>query len=637
MKYHGFIELCHQSHITGWAADETLKPVPVVVAVGNAPAVVVLPNLMRPDLQAMGRALMSGFTYTFPEPLAPEDRVVVTLPDGTHLVGSPSTAHRARLQELLDGIDLSATGLELGPLDRPVLSKTRCNVLYVDHAPRADLRRKYAGADDSGAVDPDAIRDVDIVWREGAVRPLLPAGSSMSWCVASHVIEHTPDMIGWLRAISDALAPGALINLAVPDKERTFDWRRSPTELSALIAVHLERRTTPSAAQVFDHIALASNLGDDTPLELQKALDSAQEIVQNPNYVDVHCSVFTQQSFLLAMARIAELGLVDLALRRFFPTRTGTIEFIVSLVKSGRDTAANAATFREAAATLVEATAPSPREAAAAPTVAPAAGEPGQFREFTDLGQPFARADCHFYHSFDLPGVGYVEGEWDLRGRETAYLGGYDLKGKTVFDCGVASGFLAFEMERRGATVIGLDLDEEAERTMGLIPLSDYPGRFGQTMDAMVRQRRAAQKALRNSFLLARRVHKSSVRLMVGNIMTSAVSEEADVAFFGNILLHLRDPLAALHNIAPKVRDAIIVCEILVEPVLTLEGVPALLLASFGPQANPVTWWWISPSWLYRVLDSIGFTDVRAEEHKLRHTVDHSDVRAYTLVARRRR
>lgn len=636
MKFHGFLEYCYQSHIRGWAANETLEPVPVTVAVGDAPAIVVPPNLPRPDLEARGRALMSGFMYIFPEPLAPDDRVVVTLPDGTHLAGSPSTGHRARLRELLDGIDLSVPGLELGPLDRPILSKSRSKVLYVDHASREDLRRKYAAADDGGSVDLDRIRDVDIVWRGGALRALLPTGSPIGWCIASHVIEHTPDMIGWLRAITDALAPGGMINLAVPDKERTFDWRRSPTDLSALIATHLEGRATPSPAQVFDHIALASDLGDDRPLALQEALQRARKVARDPDYVDVHCSVFTQHSFLLAMASIAELGLVDLALRRFFPTRPGTNEFVVSLVKSGHDADANAATFREAAATMVV-PAPQPaRDAASAPIVAPAIGEPAQFREFTDPGQPLTRADCYFYHSFDLPGFGHVEGDWDLRGRETACLGGYDFKGKTVFDCGIASGFLAFEMERRGATVIGLDLDEDAERTMGLVPLSDYPGRFGQSMDSMIHHRRQAQKALRNSFLLARRVHKSSVRLMVGNIMTSAVPEEADVALFGNILLHLRDPLAALHNIAPKVRDAIIVCEILVEPVLTLEAPPALLLASFGPQASPVTWWWISPSWLYRVLGSIGFTDIRAEEHKLTHNVDQNEVRAYTLVARRR-
>ena len=40
--------------------------------------------------------------------------------------------------------------------------------------------------------------------------------------------------------------------------------------------------------------------------------------------------------------------------------------------------------------------------------------------------------ECHFYHTLDLPGFGTVEGEWDLRGRFDDYVGGVDLRGKTV-------------------------------------------------------------------------------------------------------------------------------------------------------------------------------------------------------------
>ncbi len=39
-------------------------------------------------------------------------------------------------------------------------------------------------------------------------------------------------------------------------------------------------------------------------------------------------------------------------------------------------------------------------------------------------------ADCSFYHSMDLPGVGAVTGEWDLRGRVDEYLGGVQFGGR---------------------------------------------------------------------------------------------------------------------------------------------------------------------------------------------------------------
>ncbi|HEY4442105.1 MAG TPA: hypothetical protein VGN14_16725, partial [Candidatus Elarobacter sp.] len=66
---------------------------------------------------------------------------------------------------------------------------------------------------------------------------------------------------------------------------------------------------------------------------------------------------------------------------------------------------------------------------------------------------------CYFYHTMELPGVGTVEGEWDLRTGVDAYLGGEELRGKRVLEIGTASGFLCFAMERRGAEVIGYDLD----------------------------------------------------------------------------------------------------------------------------------------------------------------------------------
>jgi len=341
---HGWIDICLQSHIHGWAADGDLKPIPVTIAVSGRPPVVVAPNLPRFDLQALGRDLMSGFRYTFPEPLSLDDEVVVTTADGTPLRGSPSTTHRARLAKLLDGIDLAATGIEIGALDRPLLSKKRSGVLYVDHASRAGLLAKYAPTG-PGEFDPEAVRDVDIVWPTGPLRPLLPDGRLLSYCLAAGVIEHIPDMIGWLKAISDALVPGGIVNLAVPDMERTFDRRRALTGLSALIGAHIERRTRPSAAQIFDHVAYAVLPGIDAPPNLPAAFGIAHHTETTREYLDVHCHVFTQQSFLEIMGQITRLGLLDFALRRYDPTAPDDYEFIVSLEKSDRDAFTNAATF----------------------------------------------------------------------------------------------------------------------------------------------------------------------------------------------------------------------------------------------------------------------------------------------------
>ena len=67
-------------------------------------------------------------------------------------------------------------------------------------------------------------------------------------------------------------------------------------------------------------------------------------------------------------------------------------------------------------------------------------------------------ADCYFYHTMELPGHGVIEGrDWDLRGRVDEYLGNVAFAGKRVLEIGPASGFLTFEMEKRGGEVISVE------------------------------------------------------------------------------------------------------------------------------------------------------------------------------------
>jgi hypothetical protein len=71
-------------------------------------------------------------------------------------------------------------------------------------------------------------------------------------------------------------------------------------------------------------------------------------------------------------------------------------------------------------------------------------------------------ADCYFYHTMELPGLGVIEGrDWDLRGRVDEYLGNVDFAGKRVLEIGPASGFLTFEMEKRGAEVVSVEVTDE--------------------------------------------------------------------------------------------------------------------------------------------------------------------------------
>src|SRR5437016_11765758 len=62
----------------------------------------------------------------------------------------------------------------------------------------------------------------------------------------------------------------------------------------------------------------------------------------------------------------------------------------------------------------------------------------------------------------ELPGHGIIEGrDWDLRGGVDEYLSKLDFAGQRVLEIGPASGFLTFEMEKRGANVVSVEVTAE--------------------------------------------------------------------------------------------------------------------------------------------------------------------------------
>src|SRR5262245_1664122 len=83
--------------------------------------------------------------------------------------------------------------------------------------------------------------------------------------------------------------------------------------------------------------------------------------------------------------------------------------------------------------------------------------------------------DCDFYHAIDLPGLGPQKGRWDLRRDPAEYFGNVDVAGKTILDVGTGSGFIGFEMEKRGANLIAFDFDSSlGPRLHDMVPFHDF-------------------------------------------------------------------------------------------------------------------------------------------------------------------
>lgn len=219
-------------------------------------------------------------------------------------------------------VDASGRGLELGPLDRPIMAKRDgFDVQIVDYLDTESLRAKY-GTDEHPDIDPSAIEEVDFVSRGEPLRELIGAEGVYDWVVASHVIEHIPDLVSFLQDVEHILRGGGRLALVVPDKRFTLDYYGELSTTGQVLDAHAERRTRPTAGQAFDHYARAATLGgriawsanDDGVPEMLHPHASARSAYERSLGGDdfggeLHCWRFTPASFRLLVDDLAELGL----------------------------------------------------------------------------------------------------------------------------------------------------------------------------------------------------------------------------------------------------------------------------------------------------------------------------------------
>jgi len=248
--------------------------------------------------------------------------------------------------------------------------------------------------------------------------------------------------------------------------------------------------------------------------------------------------------------------------------------------------------------------------------------------------------ECHFYHTMDIPGHGLVQGEWDLRGREAAYLGHVELAGKRVLEVGTASGHLCFAMERMGAEVVAYDLSERQE--WDVVPFA------GLDLGRQIAERKQHIRRLNNGYWLAHRAFQSKAKVVYSSVYDVPQGIGTfDVCTMGSILLHLRDPFLALQRITAHVRDTVIVTDVTSKPGLpavvydllgSIEALSGIRLMRFVPNAArraPFdTWWVLRPRTIAEFLGVLGFADTRVSYSRQRHGP--RELKCFTVVGRRR-
>jgi predicted SAM-dependent methyltransferase len=254
---------------------------------------------------------------------------------------------------MVRGLDLATmVGAEIGPLDKPVVAKSAGQVIYIDHVDTDALRAKYA---DDPMVDTGKLH-VDAIWGAMTLHEAIAqysrteegafAADGCNYVIASHVIEHVPDMVSWLQEVHAVLKPDGQLRLAVPDRRFTFDYLRQPTGLAAVVNAYARKDRVPNTHSILDFMlnmapvdCAAAWRGEVEAEKLQRratfegAMAVVRDAIQNGTYHDVHCWVFTPASFGQLCVDLVQNGLLEFECAEFFDTAFNEYEFIVSMRK----------------------------------------------------------------------------------------------------------------------------------------------------------------------------------------------------------------------------------------------------------------------------------------------------------------
>jgi len=208
-----------------------------------------------------------------------------------------------------------------------------------------------------------------------------------------------------------------------------------------------------------------------------------------------------------------------------------------------------------------------------------------------------------WYHSIELPGGAITPGKVDLR-RQAPKILPDDLAGARALDVGTFDGFWAFELERRGAEVVAIDLDEP--QSLEGPPL---------TRELAHNRAREIDLELGRGFRLAADALGSKVErreLNVYDVSPETIGGPVDLIFIGALLLHLRDPVGALERLHETLAPGGQLISL--EPVSLRETLraPRTPLARLEATSTLFNWWHPNRAAHLSMAVAAGFPEVRS-------------------------
>lgn len=195
--------------------------------------------------------------------------------------------------------------------------------------------------------------------------------------------------------------------------------------------------------------------------------------------------------------------------------------------------------------------------------------------------------DIDWYQTIELGDGVVTPGFVDHRAQVGHYGIPESLEGKRCLDVATFDGFWAFEMERRGASeVVAIDLNSLLDCD---IPVHHYE-QYAKGVKGNVKGQ---------GFAYAKKLRGSKVQRKVQTVydLSPATVGSFDFVFLSDLLIHLRDPMAAIEAVRSVTRKEgeVIVAEIF-DPALEEGGHDRAMRIMMALDEYSGCWWWYPTS-----------------------------------------
>lgn len=195
--------------------------------------------------------------------------------------GTEDFEHTARLG--LARKFLRGAGIEIGALQRKLELPATCSIRYLDRMRVKDLLQHYPELKSVSLQAPDFLGNGERIDE-------VVCDNSLDFVIANHFFEHCENPVDTLQRLLNALRPGGIVFLAVPDKRYTFDAGRPSTSNETL-------RTTFQTGVRADRLALYEEWVEFVELKQGEQMTVRAKDLARERY-SIHFNVWTADELL---------------------------------------------------------------------------------------------------------------------------------------------------------------------------------------------------------------------------------------------------------------------------------------------------------------------------------------------------